>query len=338
MQNILITGANGEVGHGLINVLKSQKPESDIIALDLNDLDQNLQNYVKVFIKGSVTDKPLIEKIFSEHKIDIIFHLAAVLSTSGEKHPEIAHEVNTGGTHNLLSIANAVSSRDKRVIKFIFPSTIAVYGIPDLKTKKRKSKVNENEYLNPITMYGVNKLYCENLGVYYSKYYSLLSADNHHYLDFRCIRFPGLISSDTIPSGGTSDYAPEMLHSAAQNKKYKCFVRPDSIIHFMTMPDAIRALIKLSMAEKSKLRTSIYNISGFSASAKDIENIIKRYFPKSEITYLIDSARQRIIDSWSEDVDDFQAQKDWRWKPDYNFQKAFDEYLIPAIKRRYKLT
>lgn len=183
-------------------------------------------------------------------------------------------------------------------------------------------------------MYGINKLYCEHLGIYFSTNYRQLITNNHH-LDFRCVRFPGLISADTIPSGGTSDYAPEMLHAAAQGKDYACFVRPDSKIHFMAMPDAIDALLSLTKVPKKDLSRLVYNIAGFSASAEEIEKIVKKHYPNTNISYEIDSARQKIVDSWSEDVDDSEAQKDWGWKAKFNFQKAFGEYLIPKIQEKY---
>ncbi len=332
---ILVTGANGEVGHGLIKQLPKNL---GVVAFGLDNFDEKLKPFVTTFIKGDITDRKILETIVYKYRIDTVYHLAAILSTSGEKNPELAHEVNVGGTYNLLSIVNKIASKEKRVIKFIFPSTIAVYGMTDLKIKKQKPKVNEDEFLNPITMYGANKLYCENLGIYFSTHYQLLTTNQHsHFLDFRCVRFPGLISAETIPSGGTSDFAPEMLHFAAQNKHYQCFVRPDSTIHFMAMPDAIRALLLLTEVSKNKLTRRVYNISGFSASAKEIENIVKTHFPKANIFYKTDPARQRIIDSWSENVDDSLARKDWGWKAKYGFKKAFNDYLIPAIKRKYRL-
>ncbi len=344
---ILVTGANGEVGHGLIKEINKQITVNKIIALDVNSLDSTLKENVDVFIKGSVTDRDLVAKIFQDYKIDMVFHLAAILSTTGEKNPELAHEVNVGGTFNLLSIVNQFASKNKRVIKFIFPSTIAVYGLPNLKLKTQNSKLKENEFLNPITMYGINKLYCENLGIYYSNHYGQLIYPErtcgeccrtnrrttcYKGIDFRCLRFPGLISADTVPSGGTSDYAPEMLHAAAKGIPYECFVRPDSIIHFMAMPDAIDAMLKLANTPKEKLTQKVYNIRGFSASAGEIEKMVKKNFPKANISYKINPERQKIIDSWSEDVDGSKAVKDWGWIAKYDFEKAFEEYLIPGIK------
>ena len=340
-KNIFITGANGEVGHGLIEKLKAQGLK--LMAFDLNDLDKNLLPYVNTFIKGDISDKKLIEEIFKKNKINIIYHLAAILSTSGEKNPYLAHSVNVEGTINLLEACVKLNYP----IKFIFPSSIAIYGIPDLRTKMKSGKVKESEFLNPITMYGINKLYCEQLGYYYSANYKLLSEPGgsksrrlatklKRNIDFRCLRFPGLISADTIPSGGTSDYAPEMIHFAAQGKGYLCFVRSDSTIPFMAMPDAIKALLLLTKAAKDKLSQPVYNVSGFSVSAAEIKKIVKKHFPKAKITYKVNLPRQKIVDSWPEDIDDAKAKKDWGWKPDYNFQKAFANNLIPSIRNRYK--
>lgn len=330
MDIVLITGANGEVGHGLIKKLKAQGLK--LIAFDLNDLDKNLLPYVNTFVKGDITDKKLIEEIFKKNKINIIYHLAAILSTSGEKNPYLAHNVNVEGTINLLE----ASVKQNYPIKFIFPSSIAVYGLPNLKIKNKISKIKEDQYLNPITMYGINKLYCEQLGIYYSSHYQQLADSPKLNIDFRSVRFPGLISAETIPTGGTSDYAPEMIHFAAQGRSYLCFVRSDSTIPFMAMPDAIKALLLLTKAPKNKLSQPVYNVSGFSVSAAEIKKIVLKHFPKAKITYKVNLPRQKIVDSWPEEIDDSKAKKDWGWKADYNFQKAFNKYLIPSIRNRYK--
>jgi threonine 3-dehydrogenase len=330
METILVTGANGEVGHGLLKKIKESKV--NLITLDLNDLDPNLSNYATTSYKGSVTDRILVEKIFQKNKIDTIFHLAAILSTAGEKNPLLAHQVNVEGTINLLEVA----LKQKHPLKFIFPSSIAVYGLPNLEIKNKIKKIEENKFLDPITMYGINKLYCEHLGVYYSNHVGSLESEQRlHNIDFRCLRYPGLISADTVPSGGTSDYASEMIHFAAQKKPYECFVRPDSQIPFMAMPDAIDAIVILSKSPKKNLTQNIYNVSGFSVTASQIENIVKKSFPEVKITYKINPARQKIIDSWPKDINDLKARKDWGWKTKFDFKNTFDEYLIPLIGRRY---
>jgi nucleoside-diphosphate-sugar epimerase len=155
-------------------------------------------------------------------------------------------------------------------------------------------------------------------------------------VDFRCLRFPGLISALTVPSGGTSDYAPEMIHCAARGDAYACFVRPDTTIPFMAMPDAIDALLTLSSAPSERLTRTAYNVSAFSRSAGDIRDVVLKAFPKASITFEVDKKRQAIVDSWPADVDDSAARADWGFSPAHDFSRAFDEYLIPMIRERYR--
>src|SRR5690606_37468623 len=154
---------------------------------------------------------------------------------------------------------------------FVFPSSIAVYGIPDLETKRAAGRVREDDWLQPTTMYGCNKLYCEQLGRYYARHYRQLARDRSpNLIDFRAVRFPGLISADTVPAGGTSDYAPEMIHAAAQERPYACFVRPDTEIPFLAMPDAIRAMLQLADADRAQLTRDVYNLTSFHPTAGEI--------------------------------------------------------------------
>jgi nucleoside-diphosphate-sugar epimerase len=332
---VLITGANGEVGHGLIQYL-SQQGAVDILALDLNDLHESLKPTVKRMIVGNILDDHLLQRLMSEYEISSIYHLAALLSTRAEFTPEAAHRVNVQGTINLLHLAIEQSRWQGKRVKFIFPSSIAVYGLPDLPTKNTLTAVPEDDYNFPTTMYGCNKLYCEHLGRYYAAHYRQLAATPEPYgVDFRCLRFPGLISAMTIPSGGTSDYIPEMLHAAAQGKPYAAFVRPDTRIPFMAMPDAIQALLQLAEAPAEALTRWIYNVTSFSLSAKDGLEIIQRAFPGAQLSFQTDDKRQGIVDSWPAEIDDSAARRDWGWQPAYDLQRAFEEYLIPTLRATY---
>jgi nucleoside-diphosphate-sugar epimerase len=211
-----------------------------------------------------------------------------------------------------------------------------VYGLPTVSEKQRAGKVREDQYTAPTTMYGCNKLYCEHLGRYYAHHYRQLAVDGQGTgVDFRSIRFPGLISAITVPSGGTSDYAPEMLHAAAQGKGYACFVREDVRIPFMAMPDGIRALLMLHDAPRERLRHAVYNIGSFNPSAGEIRALVRKEFPKADIRFQPDVKRQAIVDSWPSDVDDSAAREDWNWSPAYDLERAFGEYLIPGIRKRY---
>jgi len=333
---VLITGANGEIGHGLIKKIHHDV-NAKIVALDLKPLDESLEPYCERFFQGDILDNMLLGRLMAEYEITTIFHLASLLSTKSEYTPENAHKVNVEGTINLLRLGVELSQWQGMPVKFLYPSSIAVYGLPDLQTKENEGKIKEHEWCTPITMYGCNKLYCEHLGRYYAKHYRQLAIDRApNALDFRCIRFPGLISADTVPTGGTSDYGPEMLHHAAQNKSYECFVRPDTRISFMAMPDAIKALLLLEAAPAEKLTQLSYNVTSFSPSADEIRKYTIRAFPDAKLSYKIHNSRQAIVDSWPIDLNDIPAQLDWAWEPDYDMDRSFSEYLIPAIKQRNK--
>ena len=331
----LITGASGEIGHSLIErlVAASGKP---IITLDLNPLAPDLGRMVRKEFVGSILDTQLLERINAEYEVDQVYHLAALLSTRSEFSPALAHKVNVEGTLNLLEFAQKEGESHGRPVVFFYPSSVAAYGLPDLKTKAAAGKVPEDAFNVPTTMYGANKLYCEHLGRYYDRHYKQLSAGPPAgKVDFRGIRFPGLISAVTVPSGGTSDYAPEMIHAAAKGEPYACFVRPDSRIPFMAMPDAVDAVLRLVAAAKERLTRTVYNIGAFAPSAGEVERIVRRTFPTAEITTAVDQKRQGIVDSWPADVDDSAARADWGHALRYGLDAAFGEYLIPTIRGRY---
>lgn len=333
---ILVTGANGEVGHGLIEQLAGQAERTPIVALDIKKLDRSLSSNVWRTIIGDILDHKLLETLNTEYEVVAIYHLAALLSTSSEFNPENAHRVNVQGTINLLKLSIDQAMARGKPVKFIYASSIAVYGMPDLLTKQAAGDVHERQYLNPITMYGCNKLYCEHLGRYYARHYQQLSVSRPIGVDFRCVRFPGLISAVTMPTGGTSDYAPEMLHAAAQGTPYEAFVREDTTIPFMVMPDAIKALMTLSQAPHENLTRYVYNVTSFSRSAEQFASMVKAAFPEAQISYRPSDARQSIVDSWPASVDDSAARRDWGWSPDYDADRAFNDYLIPTIVKRYR--
>jgi threonine 3-dehydrogenase len=332
---VLITGAGGEIGHGLIERLGADSSRG-IVTLDLNPLDPALAARVRREITGSILDRNLLERVLAEFEVQLVFHLAALLSTRSEFTPVTAHQVNVEGTLNLLEFAQHEAESHGRPVVFLYPSSIAAYGLPDLDAKARSGRVSEDEWLHPITMYGCNKLYCELLGSYYARHYKQLSAEPQSgRVDFRCVRFPGLISAATVPSGGTSDFAPEMIHAAAKEEPYACFVRPDTRIPFMAMPDGVEALLALAAAPRSRLTRTAYNVRAFNPSAEEIRDVVVRAFPNARITWETDARRQRIVDSWPADVNDDAARGDWRFSPRYDLQQTFDDYLIPAIRRQY---
>lgn len=318
MNKILITGVSGEIGFGLVKTLSKDK-KIEVIAVDIKKPNSEIAKYITRFYLSDILNFKKLDKIFKLENFDTIIHLASILSTGGERNPDLAVDVNIIGTLNLIKLATTYGQINKKSIKFLFPSSIAAHG-------------------DPITVYGISKKACENLGIYYSKYYKLLdiNLDRKYLIDFRSIRFPGLLSPDTLPSGGTSDYGPEMLHAAAQNKKYECFVRPDTTIPFMAMSDAVDILLKLLKVDRKKLTQNVYEIGGFSVSAKEIENEVKSNFAYAQISYNINEERQKIVDSWPKKVDSKIAVKDWGYLIKYDFKSTFNKYLIPKIKKRYK--
>jgi threonine 3-dehydrogenase len=331
---VLITGAGGEIGHGLVTRLSSGG--APIITIDVLPLDSSLAPLVAREFTGSITDASLLDRILAEFEVDRVFHLAALLSTRSEFTPVTAHHVNVEGTLNLLEFAQRQGESHGRPVVFVYPSSIAAHGLPDLETKTRAGGVREDEYTHPKTMYGCNKLYCELLGHYYACSYKQLSADAIARVDFRAVRFPGLISAVTVPSGGTSDYAPEMIHAAAKGEPYDCFVRPDTTIPFMTMPDGVEALLTVASAARARLTRTAYNLRAFSRSATEIRAVVVAAFSNAAIGYAVDPKRQGIVDSWPADVDDSAARRDWGFNPRFDFERAFQEYLIPTIRQRYR--
>jgi nucleoside-diphosphate-sugar epimerase len=333
---VLITGAGGEIGHGLIERLVASGRDS-LVTLDLNHLPHEQARLVQREFTGSITDTALLDRILSEFEIDTVYHLAALLSTRAEFTPVTAHQVNVEGTLHLLEFAQREAESHGRPVLFLYPSSIAAYGLPGLDAKRQAGKVREDDYNTPTTMYGCNKLYCEQLGRYYARFYKQLAAESQSgRVDFRSVRFPGLISAETVPSGGTSDYAPEMIHAAAKKEPYACFVRPDTRIPFMAMPDGVQALVALAAAPRERLTRTAYNLSAFNPSASEIHEEVMRAFPDACISWKTDTKRQGIVDTWPEDVDDSTARRDWGFAPVYDLESAFHDYLIPTIRSRYR--
>jgi threonine 3-dehydrogenase len=331
--SILVTGACGEIGQALVQSLT--KRGFRIVTADLAPLPEAIKDLSAEHIQGDLVNRI---KVFYDYDFDIIFHLAASLSSKAEVATEEAHRINVEGTMQLLMLAAYKSEKLGKPVKFLFPSSIAVYGFPDRDAKQAAGNVKEEEWNTPHTMYGCNKLYCEKLGVYYSHFCGQrhLDPEPPTMLDFRAIRFPGLVSAFTVPSGGTSDYGPEMLHSAAAGKPYACFVDAATRISFMAMPDAIKSLLMLMDAPGKNLTGQVYNIAAFSLTAGEFRQRALEAFPDARITFAPNPRRQGIVDSWPEDVDDTLARKDWDWQPEYDADKFFDEYFLPEIRKRYQ--
>ncbi len=327
---VLLTGAGGEMGHLLVPALADRG--FDVVALDLVKLTASVESRCVRAVEASILDSAVLSELLREFRPECIFHLAAILSAKAEREPDLAHEVNVDGTIGLMALARRQASKTGKNVRFLFPSSIAAYGLPDVETRERAGAVGESEWNFPTSVYGCNKLYCEMFGTYLTRRAKTRGEPG---LDFRSIRFPGLISAETVPTSGTTDYAPAMIHAAAQGHPYACFVSAETRLPFMTMADGVEAFLKLAEASEDSLSTRVYNIKAFSPSAAEIRERVLEIFPDSRITFDPDPARQAIVDSWPADVDDSLARRDWGLSPEHGLEGALSEYLFPALQSRY---
>ncbi len=305
---VLVTGAGGQVGQDLIAALVDRGHE--VHGSDVSSRPSAMTARNIAWEHLDVTDLAPVRTLLGRLRPDIVFHLAAILSARGEEDPGLTYAVNQEGTRNLLE-----ACREYRISKLMFTSTIAVFGpgLPD--------PVPDDVSLRPQTMYGVTKVAGELLGEYYARRYGL---------DFRAVRFPGLISA-TLPGGGTSDYAPLMYVESIRSGRYEAFCTPDARIPLMYMPDGIRALIELANAPRERLKRCVYNIAAFSPTASEIADSVRRAVPGAQITFKPDPVRQSILDSWPGALDDTCARDDWGWRPAFDLDAMTDD-LVPQIR------
>lgn len=314
---ILLTGAGGQIGHDLIGALAA---DHEVISTDLAPRPPSHAHASGASWLGlDVTDQAATERMFEKVKPELVFHLAAILSARGEKDPKLAYDVNQTGTWNVLE-----ACRKTGVKRLIFTSSIAVFGPPP--SGPLPDPTPDDVALHPTTMYGVTKVAGELLCAYYSKKFDV---------DCRGVRFPGLISA-AMPGGGSSDYALFMYVDAVRKGGYEAFARPDTRIPLMYMPDGVRALLELAMADRSKLTRSIYNIAAFSPRADEIATSVQRAIPEAKFSYNPDPRRQSILDSWPKALDDAAARRDWGWKPKYDLDAMTDD-LVPRVRRMLEL-
>ncbi|MCW3119116.1 MAG: NAD-dependent epimerase/dehydratase family protein [Chitinophagaceae bacterium] len=300
-EKILVIGASGQIGVELTLALRKIYGSSNVIASDLreeNDLLKGSGPYVSL----DVMNKEMLHVQVIRQNVTQIYLLAAILSATGEKNPNLAWHLNMQSLLNVLDIA-----REEKLHKVYWPSSIAVFG-----PTSPKHNCPQQTIIEPTTVYGISKY----AGEFWCNYFSY-----RYGVDVRSLRYPGLISYKSAPGGGTTDYAIEIFQEAIDEKKYDCFLREDTYLPMMYMPDAIRATIELMEADKDKItvRTS-YNLSGMSFSPMDIAAEIKKHIPEFSISYQTDY-RQAIADSWPQSIDDSVARRDWGWKEEYNLER-----------------
>jgi len=300
-EKILVIGASGQIGVELTLTLRKLYGNANVVASDLreeNDLLKGTGPYVSL----DIMNKEMLHVQVIRQNITQIYLLAAILSATGEKNPNLAWNLNMQGLLNVLDIA-----KEEQIHKVYWPSSIAVFG-----PTSPKANCPQHTIIEPTTVYGISKY----AGEFWCNYY------NHRYgVDVRSLRYPGLISYKSSPGGGTTDYSIEMFHEAMEEKRYECYLGEDTYLPMMYMPDAIRATIELmeAPAEKISVRTS-YNLSSMSFSPKQLAAEIKTFIPEFKIEYKPDY-RQAIADSWPQSIDDTVARSDWGWKPEYDLKK-----------------
>ncbi|MEZ4362582.1 MAG: NAD-dependent epimerase/dehydratase family protein [Kofleriaceae bacterium] len=306
-----ITGAGGQIGHYLIDSLVGGGHH--VIASDLAERPAHHPRGVS-WERLDVTDAAAVTTALQRHRPDVVFHLAAILSATGERDPARAYAVNQTGTWNILE-----SCREAGVRKLIFTSSIAVFGpLPD---RPLPDPTPDDTALRPTTMYGATKAAGELLCDYYARRWNV---------DCRGVRFPGLISA-SLPGGGSSDYALFMYVDGVRYGAYEAFCRPDTRIPLMYMPDGVQALLRLEAADRARLTRTIYNIAAFSPRADEIAASVIRAVPGTRISYAPDPLRQAILDSWPRALDDAAARRDWDWRPEYTLDAMTDD-LIPRVR------
>ena len=315
MKKILVTGAVGQIGSELTLALREKFGGDNVLATGRKTKPSEDLLNSGPFEYIDITRRETVEKVIVDYEIDTIYNMAAILSAAGEKNPQLCWNVNINGLYNIFDLAIKYE-----MTRVFVPSSIAVFG-----PQTPRINTPQDTVLKPTTMYGVSKVAGELLGDYYFKIFNL---------DVRGIRYPGIISSETLPGGGTTDYAVEIFYEAIKNKKYTCFVKEDTVLPMMYMPDCIKASIDLMDADITKLNHhSDFNITAMSFSVGELVKEIKKHIPKFECRYKPDF-RQDIADSWPQSIDDSVARDEWSWEPTF-FLSEMTSDMIEKLTDRY---
>ena len=315
-KKIMVTGSVGQIGSELTLALRKKYGKNNVLATGhkTQPSKELLESGPFEFI--NVSKRETVEEVVKKFKIDTIYHMSAILSAVGEKNPQLCWDVNMNGTYNILETA-----REHEMVRIFIPSSIAAFG-----PETPRINTPQDTILKPKTMYGVTKVAAELLCDYYVKRFNV---------DVRGCRYPGIISYETLPGGGTTDYAVAIFFEAIKNKKYTCFLREDTRLPMMYMPDCLKATFDLMEADFSKLKHhSDFNVTAMSFSAGELAAEIKKQIPEFSCDYKPDF-RQAIADSWPQSLDDSAARKEWGWKPDYDLKKMVKD-MLSVLGNRFK--
>jgi len=316
MKKILVTGALGQIGTELVPYLRKVYGENSVVATGRRAREGHSIVEEGNFEILDITQVEDLSNMLNKHGIDTIYHMASLLSATGEKDPQALWEINMNGLVNILEAA-----REKNCTLF-FPSSIAVFG-----PETPKDHTPQDAITRPTTIYGVTKVAGELLCDYYHLKYGM---------DIRGLRYPGVISSDALPGGGTTDYAVHIYYDALQKGSYTCFLSEGTYIDMIYMPDVLKGTVDLMEADPSKLKhRNAYNFTAMSFSPQEQAREIKKHIPGFEIDYAVDSVRQSIADSWPNSIDDSAAQTEWGWKPEYDLA-AMTKDMLQALSKKLK--
>ena len=314
ISSILITGAAGQIGSELTPKLREKYGRENVVASDIRDPSGSLSDDGP-YETLDVTDKEKMVGIVKEYEIDAIYHLAALLSATGEMNPQLAWRVNIGGLYNVLEVA-----RELDLTRVFNPSSIAAFG-----PETPKVLTPQETILRPKTIYGITKVAGELLGDYYFHKYGV---------DVRGIRFPGVISNVALPGGGTTDYAVEIFYEAIKHGRYECFVKEDTVLPMIYMPDCLKSMFVLMEADLSRLEHHTdFNLAGMGFSAGELAAEIGKHIPEFTVVYKPDY-RQEIANTWPKTIDDSIAREEWGWEPDYDLA-SMTEDMLEKLKVRY---
>jgi nucleoside-diphosphate-sugar epimerase len=315
MNHILMTGASGQIGSELLKTLRRKHGGANVLATDIQALTSAELRDSGPFEFLNVTDAKRLDELIVRYKIDTVYHLAAILSATGEKNPGLAWDVNMNGTYNVLEAARA-----HKLVRVYIPSSIAAFG-----PETPRENTPQETVLRPKTMYGVTKVAGELLADYYVRRFAV---------DVRGSRFPGIISHETQPGGGTTDYAVAIFYEAVKNKRYTCFLREDTSLPMMYMPDCLKSVLDLMEADFSGLHHHAdFNLAAMSFTPAVLAAEIRRHIPEFRVDYAPDF-RQAIADSWPQSIDDSAARKEWGWKPDFDLAAMTKDMLDVLSKRQ----
>jgi nucleoside-diphosphate-sugar epimerase len=313
MKKILITGAAGQIGSELTELLRNKYGNENVIVTIHNQSNKE-SPIAKPFGRLDSRDQGSLKEIVNNEKIDTFFHLASLLSAKAEENPQLAWDVNANGLVNVLEVARMYNCA------IFFPSSIGAFGPGTPRDNTPQITIQR-----PNTIYGISKLSGELLCDYYY---------NRYGVDARGVRYPGIISYQAMPGGGTTDYAVHMFYAALQDRQYDCYLKPATMLDMMYMPDALHAAVTLMQADSKKLQhRNAYNVTAMNFTPQELAAEIKKHIPEFEVNYKIDPVRQAIADSWPNYMDDSAARNEWGWQPTYTLSTMVEDMLQQLAKK-----